>query len=627
MRSPTLTPSKRSHPAPVIFEAAITYARLGWHLLPIWGLGPDGSCACHDPRCTTVAKHPLGRLVPHGLLDASGDEDELSTWFEHAYPEANLAVATGAVSNLVVLDADGGAGLAALRELDLPSTWRARTGRGEHVFFSHPGVPTQNRTGLKPGLDVRGDGGYVILPPSRHRSGDRYRWIVAPEDAPLAPLPASLLALLVQTSPVSRNGIGTDHAVILEGERNEVLYRESRALRARGLSSPAILAAVLAENETRCRPPLPEDEIRGLVDHASRQPDRPANTTLSLDHKPVPAGDPSPSPVLLRLADVASESVSWAWPGRLAYGKLTLVIGDPGVGKSYFAADLEGHLTAGRDWPDAAPCTTHHDVVVLSAEDGLQDTLRPRLERQQGDPARVHVLQAVQDSTGERPFQLGRDLPTLERALQATGARYVRIDPLSAYLGKTDSHKDADVRGLLAPLATLAARYHAVVVGILHMTKDNQRRLIARAAGSIAFAGAPRIVLAIGTDPNDETRARRLVVTVKNNLGPEAPALAFRITSDGLCWVDGPPLEHASAEDLLDTSAVPATRDDAQQLTEAQRFLERLLADGPVASTQIFKDAKANAIAERTLWRAKRTLQIAAVRIPPSRGAWFWSLP
>jgi RecA-family ATPase len=243
--------------------------------------------------------------------------------------------------------------------------------------------------------------------------------------------------------------------------------------------------------------------------------------------------------VLVTLATIQPEAVEWAWPGRIPFGKLTLLIGDPGEGKSYLLGDLEARMTSGRPWPDGAPSVAC-DVIILSAEDGIADTIRPRLDRQGGDPRRAHVLEAVRDTDGPHLFQVGRDLPALEAALQRTRARCVRIDPLSAYLGGTDSHRDGEVRGLLAPLAALAAAHRAAIVGVMHLTKDAQRRLIARASGSIAFAGAARVVMVVGVDPDDATKARRFLVTVKNNLGAKAPGLAYTITDDGFRWESTP---------------------------------------------------------------------------------------
>jgi hypothetical protein len=355
-----------------------------------------------------------------------------------------------------------------------------------------------------------------------------------------------------------------------------------------------------------------------------------ADPTTALTGGAPAANDTRPArarPLLVRLADVETESIEWAWPGRIPYGKFTLVIGDPGVGKSYMAGDLEARQTTGRPWPDRAPAVAR-DVVVLTAEDGLADTVKARFERQRGDPDRLHVLVAVEDDGGPRPFDLSRDLAALEDALLQTRARWVRIDPLSAYLGPIDSHKDGAVRGLLAPLVELAAATRAAVVGIMHMTKEAQRRLITRALGSIGFAAAARVVLAVGPDPEDPSSTRRLFVTVKSNLGPHAAGLAFSIDDRGLTWEDEPLPRVLTGEALLDAAALPTSREEATQLAAAKAFLDTELKEGPVPSTQVQKDARANGIAQRTLWRAKAAMGISADRDPPTKaGTWFWSLP
>ena len=196
------------------------------------------------------------------------------------------------------------------------------------------------------------------------------------------------------------------------------------------------------------------------------------------------------------------------------------------------------------------------------------------------------------------------------------------ISPLSAYLGSRDSYKDAEIRGILTPLAALAERRRVAIIGIMHLTKDQQRRLVNRAQGSIAFVAQARTVLVVGKDAN--TPDRRLLAGVKSNLGRDAPALAFRITDAGLIWEAGP--IEGTAEALLATDE-PASRAECRERDEAMTFLRGLLADGPVASKQVMADAKANGIAQRTLWRAKSELEIVAERSKGQTGAWFWMLP
>lgn len=329
------------------------------------------------------------------------------------------------------------------------------------------------------------------------------------------------------------------------------------------------------------------------------------------------------SPVLVRLADVESELVEWCWVGRIAYGKSNLVVGDPGLGKSQLMTLIAARVSAGTPWPDGGrpPLSP---VLMLTAEDGLADTVRPRLDSHGGDPSKVSVLTAVRNDVGAPGlFSLENDLAALERAIDATGARVVTIDPLAAYLAGNDSHNDGEVRAVLAPLAELAERRHIAVVAVMHLTKGQQKKLLYRAQGSIAFVAAARVVLAVGQDP--DVPGRRLLVSVKNNLSQEAPALAFRVTERGIVFEDRPVAGTADA--LLESDETP-TRSERREREDAKTFLRAALATGPVSSKQLREDARANGIAERTLWRAKSELGVDTQRAatPGGKHAWYWFL-
>jgi hypothetical protein len=171
---------------------ARAYAMRGWSVLPLWWLTATGDCACGLAGCDSACKHPIGRLLPHGLIDASEDPARVEAWWRTC-PAANIGVRTGAVSGLVVLDVDGEAGRLALRGLvadhaAFEAAW-VRTGSGGwHAYFAHRDGTVPNSAGrLGVGLDVRADGGYVVAPPSRHRSGQRYRWIDGPDQLPAIP--------------------------------------------------------------------------------------------------------------------------------------------------------------------------------------------------------------------------------------------------------------------------------------------------------------------------------------------------------------------------------------------------------------------------------------------------------
>lgn len=178
-------------------DAALSYAANGWPVFPCHGMH-DGGCTCHAVGCSSPGKHPR---IAGGLHSASTDPGQITRWWERA-PASNIGLRTGIESGLVVLDIDpahgGSRSIKALidRHGDLSDMPRVRTGSGGwHLFFAHPGEPVRNSAGrLGPGLDVRGDGGYVIAPPSVHASGAHYRWEI--EAGALPPMPDWLLELI-----------------------------------------------------------------------------------------------------------------------------------------------------------------------------------------------------------------------------------------------------------------------------------------------------------------------------------------------------------------------------------------------------------------------------------------------
>ncbi len=237
----------------------------------------------------------------------------------------------------------------------------------------------------------------------------------------------------------------------------------------------------------------------------------------------------------------------------------------------------------------------------------------------------MRLLTAVKHGHRERPFSLASDLPALETAVIRTGAALVVIDPVSAYLGDKDSYKDSEVRALLAPLSALADRHRVAVLAIMHLTKNEQRRAIYRAIGSIGFVAAARIVLAVVFDPKDESRSRRLLAGVKSNLSGTPPTLAYTIGGDGLMWAAAP-VAGVDPDALLAGGFDPEDPADRQ---DADQFLRGLLADGRVPATEVFRDARKNGLSENTMRRAKRRLGVVTRHEgqPGEKGAWYWSLP
>lgn len=261
--------------------AAIDYAGRGWPVFPVYPLIASGRCACGTLACGSPGKHPLGTLVPNGLRDATTDAATIRQWWAIS-PSAHVAIRTGAVSGIVALDVDadtGGWESAARLEAqhgDWPITPTVSTGGGgAHVYFSHPGgvVPNSARR-IAPGIDVRGDGGYVIAPPSGHVSGTAYRWAtdMSPDNVPLAVVPAWLPVTLMLPAATgqTRGARLVAEDVLAEGGRNDRLMRLGALLRRDGLSTEEIAAALHSVNAARCRPPLDRAEVEKIAASVSR---------------------------------------------------------------------------------------------------------------------------------------------------------------------------------------------------------------------------------------------------------------------------------------------------------------------------------------------------------------------
>jgi len=333
-------------------------------------------------------------------------------------------------------------------------------------------------------------------------------------------------------------------------------------------------------------------------------PPLPTTTTPLMSHRPV----------LVRLSDVQPELVRWLWPGRIAMGKLTLLCGDPGLGKSFITLDLAARTSCGSPWPDLPLLpNTKGGVILLSAEDDLADTIRPRLDAAGADAAQIVAIQAVRRIQGDGAtqveyFDLTQDLPALEAAIQqTTGCRMVIIDPLTAYLGKTDSHNNAEVRAILARLFDLAARHGVAVLAVTHLNKANSLPAIYREMGSLAFVAAARAVWAVVRDENDETGRRRFFVPIKNNLGTDETGLAYALESVGqaahVAWESEP--VNVRADDALNGGGRKAAiREDASQFV-----IDTLNANGgDMLSEELSEAAEAHGISKITLRRAKKTV-------------------
>ena len=327
-------------------------------------------------------------------------------------------------------------------------------------------------------------------------------------------------------------------------------------------------------------------------------------------------------------AHVTPEAVSWLWRGRIALGKLTLFAGDPGLGKSMLTGAMAAHVTTGRAWPVDRSACPQGSVIMASAEDDLADTIRPRLDAAGADPHLVHVLNMVTEiddngDTFQRAFSIEKDIPRLEAVIREhSDCKLITVDPISAYLGKVDSHNNAEIRAVLAPLADMAQKYSVAVVGITHFNKSSAGALY-RAMGSLAFVAAARAAYAVTKCKDDPDR--RLFLPLKNNLGDDKTGFAYTIQTgdNGAPYVAWEP-EQVTV--TADEAMAPGTDEEAPALREAMDWLIEELRHGMVKVKDLQKVARDAGLSWRTVRRAKDRIGVKSEK-RTFDGQWQWVLP
>jgi putative DNA primase/helicase len=344
------------------------------------------------------------------------------------------------------------------------------------------------------------------------------------------------------------------------------------------------------------------------------------------------AGDLSgPQVNLIRGDTVQLRPVDWLWDGYIALGKMHIVAGAPGTGKTTLALGLAATITQGGRWPDGSRASDG-DVLIWSGEDAAGDTLAPRLRASGADLSRVHFVGDVQEGREPVPFDPSKHFAALALAAsRLPRLRMMIVDPIvSAVAG--DSHQNAEIRRALAPLVTFAESAGCALIGITHFTKGTQgREPLERVTGSLGFGAVARIVF--GTAKlSEEDGGGRVLVRLKSNLGPDGGGFKYELRQTAL---DGEhtaivathvewcgPIE-GSAREIL----ASAERHDETGGGESPRdFLRDLLSAGPMRAADVFKDADSNGYSKGQMHRAKSALGVLAEKLS-MRGGWEWSLP
>jgi len=493
-------------------ENALALAARG---IPVFPCGPD--------------KAPL---TPHGFHDATTGADAIQQWWAR-WPDALVGVPTGRISGMVVVDVDPD-GIAWARDnwVALGAQRIHVTRRGWHlVYICRADCEIRCSAGqLAHGVDVRGEGGYIIWWPaiglevSGGTANTMPQWLEERVRIPAAvPRPA-----LQATGGEIKVG---------EGQRNDFLSREAYRQRKQGASVEEVLGILRTINAVRCDPPLDDAEVRLIAQGKARvtPSPEPGPSDVGFGKSPLPPGvspiqiQPHDAGVeLLCAASIRPEAICWLWNGWLARGKLAILAGVAGTGKSTVAFCLSAVVTTAGTWPDGSRCSTVGNVLIWSAEDDAADTIVPRLIAAGADLNRVHIIRGKKLPDGQpAPFDPAHDVPDLARKIEGIGgAALLIVDPIvSAVAG--DMHKANEVRRSLQALVDLAAQFDCAVLGISHFAKGSkgtspQERVI----GSQAFGALARLVLVCAKNEDDDTR---VFARAKSNISADTGGFNYSI--------------------------------------------------------------------------------------------------
>lgn len=323
---------------------------------------------------------------------------------------------------------------------------------------------------------------------------------------------------------------------------------------------------------------------------------------------------------LIRVSDVKPESVEWLFPGCIPKNKVSMIVGHPGQGKSTLTAEIAAIVTAGRRWPISETQAKVGNVLILSSEDDVADTMAPRLLAAGADTSKVHVIRGVIEKDKTRAFSLIDDIGRLEDS----DADLLIIDPISSYLPKVDSHNNAEVRSLMEFLVQFVDRTGITTLCVSHLNKAENIDPLSRVSGSMAFVAVPRAVHILVPDPDDLDR--RILFPLKNNLGRDQEGLAFSIQSrvieggiqtSGIDWES----EYVSPPDTWTSSRKPKSK-----VQQASDFIVGLLSEKPYPAIEVLELADRAGHSKASIRRAKETLRIN-VQKSGMQGGWIWSLP
>lgn len=311
---------------------------------------------------------------------------------------------------------------------------------------------------------------------------------------------------------------------------------------------------------------------------------------------------------IIKMSDVQSQEIEWLWYPFIPYGKLTIIQGDPGDGKTTLVLNIAAKLSKGEGLDENMQIAEPINIIYQTAEDGLADTVKPRLELAGADCEKIMVID-------ESDKSLSMIDERLEEAIVKTGARLLILDPIQAYLGGgMDMNRANEARDMTKKLGALAEKTKCAIILIGHMNKAAGNKAAYRGMGSIDFFAVARSVLLVGRIEGEANT--RAVVQIKNNLAAFGHAKAFELSESGFQWIG----DYEITVDEVLGGIAPKTN----KMEQAKKILKELAeTQNAVQSNEVFELAEEHGISKRTTEKAKKELGIKAKKI---NNAWYWEL-
>jgi len=473
-----------------ILNAALGYARRGWHVFPAtWPLN-NGKCSCSSYKkkeCGAIGKHPIEK----GWQKKASSDPEVVKAMWNRNPQANIAIATGRRSGFFALDVDlKEDGPERLKELEeehglLPDTIEAITGSGgRHIFFKYPECVTiKNEVRFDRGLDIRSDGGLIIAAPSLHASGGQYKWNTEfnPDDYKLAECPQWLLKLIIGSvsskGDLERVYQGEKfhvNEIIPEGYRDNTLFKLGCSLRRKGLSPESIIQVLYTENEVRCIPPLPKEQVDAKIQSVLSY--EPGCLEIVKDAKQRVPKIPLDDLFVSFHVNEKIAPVPWIIEKVIAEGDVTFIIGPPKGGKTWLGLRMACEVSNGGELLGGLAEVVQQKVLYLVYDNVGRDGIMRRIKKARLNPDPNYLSFIFREDLMKKDSDINMDLDkpdsVFEQLIDQSEARLVIIDTLGS-AHEQNENKNEEMKIIMNKLIKIA-RGKKIGIFVLHHSRKKK---------------------------------------------------------------------------------------------------------------------------------------------------------